>query len=78
MTKGQNYAIHILVARDLGMKNVSYVDEAEKYIDTNKIQPVLIGSFAEESDRCVQWICSCDLVGTALNKADKYISKLQQ
>lgn len=76
MTKGQNYAIHILVARDLGMQSVSFAEEAEKYITTNKIQPILIGRFAEESKRCVKWVCSFDLVGTALNKVDKYINQL--
>jgi hypothetical protein len=72
MTRGQNYAIRILVANDLGLKT-GYVKEANNILKKKKIPSYLIGSFELESDKAVQKIYSLDLLEKAQKAAEKYL-----
>ena len=73
MTIGENYALRILIASDLGI-NSKFTKEANHIINkTKKIPPIIIGQFEKEADRCVQWIHSNDLLKEASRLAlEKY------
>lgn len=70
---GKAYAIRILVGRDLQL-NPSYVEEAEKYLSTGKLNPILTIPFLTESMRMVELINQKGLLITAQSLSEKYLN----
>ena len=71
-TRGQAWAVQILTARDLRLE-VNMIKDAEKYLKTERISPVLIGSFAKEANIAVELINKNNLQRRAKNFSEKYI-----
>ena len=72
MTQGQSQAIQILVAHELGL-NPGYIDEAKRYLRTQKMNHILIGHFALEAHNCVKLINEKQLLQEAKKIAEKYL-----
>lgn len=70
---GKAYAIRILIGRDLQL-NPCYVEEAEKYLSTGNLNPVLTIPFLTEARRMVELINEKGLVITAIKLSEKYLN----
>lgn len=70
--KGHADAIHILVARDLGLE-VSHVEMAEQYLKTGSMEPILIGGFSTAATNAHNLIAEKGLHEKANKLAKKYL-----
>ncbi|MCP4029865.1 MAG: hypothetical protein GY734_01300 [Herbaspirillum sp.] len=66
------FSIQILVAIDLGMKNVSFKDEAEKCLNDIMITPIKMGLFSKQAKKCVTWINKMQLKKQAFKLSENY------